>query len=124
MKAFNPKARREYVLTAERALPADQRTVWVLRPLTVFERAAIMDYGHGDGVGGRMRHAGAIEAVRFGVAGWRNLLDESGQAIEPTFDPDGGLARSVIERLPVAAVFELFAAIMSFETLTEADAGK
>lgn len=124
MKAFDPKRRREYVLQAERALAPELRTVFVLKPLSVFDRAAAQDSGNADGIAGKLQNRGALEMARLGLAGWRNLLDESGKAVEPTFDESGALSRDSFALLPMAVAMELFVAVAQFEQLTESDAGK
>jgi hypothetical protein len=66
--AFDPKRRREYVLLRDRALPEEQRSVFIIRLLDVLDRTRVADLRSG----GMPAAAIGIELLRMSLDGWRN----------------------------------------------------
>lgn len=82
--AINPKATFEYVLEADRELPQDQQTVWILGYLTLGERAEIEDgIAFGDAEGRTNYRVGStkLETLRRALRDVRNFVDESGREV-------------------------------------------
>lgn len=132
--AVSTEDRFRYVCQAERGLPAEEQTVFLLRSLTSKE-LALLD----DGIPqvqqgtdlvnvsvGSMLH----KALRAGLTGWENLLDAKGQAVEPEFERCNLLGRNgeflkekSLDRLPREVRKELGNAIYNGSFLTEEDSG-
>ena len=84
--ALDPKATFEYVLTDDRALPEDQRTVFVLRGLTVGEEARVADAMIAS-IPGQEELAfrsgtHQLTVLRYGLRGWRNFKYADGTDVE------------------------------------------
>lgn len=82
--AINPKATFEYVLEADRELPEVDQTVWILRHLTLGERADVEDrIAVGDKEGRTSYRVGSskLETLRRALCGVRNFRDEDGREV-------------------------------------------
>jgi hypothetical protein len=125
---------QDYVLEEERDAegnPAPGATIFHLRTMSADQRAAVEDklvQGAEDtaGVNVNVRQAAqATEAVRYGIGGWSNMVDEAGNAVEPRFKAKGrtqALHDESLDRL-VYVLDELAGAAMRFNKLTEDEAG-
>ena len=84
--AISPRDQTEFVTKADRELPPEQRTVFLLRPLTNVQRKLIEDQSLVmDGASGQaMPRMGSvkIEAVRACLIGCRNFCDVDGSPVE------------------------------------------
>lgn len=90
----------EYVLECDRSLPIDEQTVFLMRPLTVTERADVETKENAlevaDGAKQIFRllpehdPARNLKAVRYGLLGWRNFHDKNGKPVEFGEVKEGG----------------------------------
>ena len=85
MIARTPKLNLEYVLKAERLLSLEEQTVFFLRPLTVGERALLLDqqftFEQGSGIGAYRAGSMQLAIVRACLTGWKNLRNEEGDEV-------------------------------------------
>jgi hypothetical protein len=125
--ALDPKATFEYVLTDDRALPEDQRTVFVLRGLTVGEEARVADAMIAS-IPGQEELAfrsgtHQLTVLRYGLRGWRNFKDANGADI--VFETSKGSPRGVtddcLDRLLPRHRQEIVAVILERGSVTEAE---
>lgn len=133
--ALDPLTSLDYVCIADRDLPEDQQTVWILSPLTARQRAAMDDQyitaratakegsdaetSFGLRIHGR-NHAALVKGLR----GWKNFLDKDGSEVRPTNAPgkNAGLSDQCISRIPDAVRDELAAVILDgFDAGAERD---
>jgi hypothetical protein len=117
LKTINPNTRLRYVLKRERELPAEEQTVWVLRPLTSLDHLEIY---------AKQGAAHAVEQLRRALVNVDNLRGEGGAdgKIAFTVDADGYASRALLERIPLDDLLELAGERSSAETITTDDAGK
>lgn len=88
--AINPRDLIRYVLVADRDLPLEQQTTFLLRPLTNVQRklvedgSLVMDKG-----GSVLPRVGSVklDILRAGLAGWENLRDAEGSEVECKTEP-------------------------------------
>lgn len=117
MLVYNPKKPRRYVLNVEKNLPEEQRTVFLLKVLTVEER----DQLHASFVKAKKENTDNIdymklnrECVSLGLVGWENAKDEDGEEIP--FDKD-----TAFNCLMDDTILSLTLAIKHGSELTEQD---
>lgn len=135
MIALTPRTRHPYVLRRDRALPGDQRTTFMLRSLTVEERAALMDaasaFDQQDHTIRIPAGTQALQTVRAGLVGWQNLKSDVGADVAFATDPERAVLGShkvtpptdtCLERLPFDVVLELANAIREGSQLSDDDA--
>lgn len=133
MIAIDPVSERRYILKAERGLPPEEQSVFILRPLTLRESNAIEDMtvGVGEGDGMTIR-SGSVRtrALEYGLIGWENVLDSKGNEVpfDGTRQKRGGVEfispnSKTLERLPRSVQHELAEAITTGSDLTEEEAG-
>ena len=134
--AINPSESFEFTLRADRSLPEEKRTVFMLRPLSYVERRKIEDMasvveaetGLVRGTVGSINDA----TLRLGLKGWRNFRDAKG--VEVPFELEGkrlGILGSLVdpptlrtlERLHPRDAEELVNAITEVQRVT-VDEGK
>lgn len=133
--ALTPRTRHPYVLRRERGLPAEQRTTFFLRTLTIEERAALMDVSSSYDQEERTIRvpAGtqALSTVRAGLLGWQNLKDEKGADVTFETGPERAVlgghkvappTDACLDRLPLDVLLELANAIRDASTLSDDDA--
>lgn len=85
MITLDPNSTREYVLRDDRSLPPEEQSVFLLRPLTLAQQTAIKDAMASVNASQDIKiNAGTQElhALRFGLAGWRNVRDSKGNQEE------------------------------------------
>jgi hypothetical protein len=111
---------REFIAPSDSALPADQQTVWLLRPLDVFDNAEVAD-AYSDGTGGNMRRL--LTYLRLSLVGWRNFKDESGADV-PFVGLNGRATDEDIRKIPTAYAHELVKAIFEAEAISRKQAGE
>lgn len=117
--ALDPKRVREYVLKAERALPVEEQTVFLLRALTVYDRAELADAYTKDHLAKRL-----IEMVRFTLAGWRNFKRADGTEAPFTLDSAGRPTVECVEQIAQPIMSELVGESLGIEEITPAEVGK
>lgn len=131
--AIDPKGFEPYVCQSDRKLPAEQQTLFRLRTLNArdsghVKQAAIAVFG-----GGKTNGTLELDVIRLGLAGWSNLSDADGNAIEFEVETQTvfGNRRSVVsddclDRLPSFVRAELMAYLLERELqgLTEEERGK
>lgn len=132
MIVVNPGQTRRYVLKEERELPVDKQSVFLLRPLTLAESSKLEDMAVGIGAGNNVTvNSGSvrIQALRFGLAGWENVVDASGNAVEfrSTTKKERGVEivqpdDSIIAMIPPKARLELAEEITNGGSIDEDDA--
>ena len=97
--ALDPKQTFDYVLKAERDLPAEQQTVFELRGLTIAQETAIADaMMHGTAGSsdfGLRQGTTQLMSLRFGLRGWRNFKNADG--VEVAFETQKGAPRHVTD---------------------------
>ncbi len=83
MLARSAKHSVRFVLPEERDLPANEQTVFQLRPLTVLEDQHLRDSFAVVTRSGPMIQTGAarVALLRAGLVGWENLRDEVGAEV-------------------------------------------
>jgi hypothetical protein len=83
MLARSPKQSVRFVLPEERELPANEQTVFLLRPLSVLEDQVLRDSFVLVTKSGPVMQAGAMRValLRAGLVGWENLRDEVGAEV-------------------------------------------
>lgn len=85
MKAVSTQEVFEYVCISERELPEHEQTVFLLSPLDVKQRTrledrtATMSGEDGQQVVNVKVGTVAIETLRYGLKGWKNLTDKNGK---------------------------------------------
>jgi len=116
------KDRREYILQSERDLPPDLQTIWIFRPLTVHQKREIED-NMGLQLTGEGYKAGTFtyKALKYGLAGWKNLKREDGSEVAFKTGGDGLIQDELIGQLPLAVRMELATAIYDLNLLSEVD---
>lgn len=135
MIVVDPGSTRRYVLKAERGLPEEKQSVFLLRPLTLRESSHLEDMAVGIGGSGNSEvtiNSGSvrIQALRYGLAGWENVVDGNGNAVEfrsttkkvkgvEVVQPDD----STIAMIPPACRLELAEEITNGGSLTQEEAG-
>lgn len=131
MIALDPKGTREYVLRADRHLPADQRTVFLLRDLSQRDRVRVLDaHGFADPESGHILAGVGTRthlAVKAGLVGTRDdapIRDARGKAVPFERGADGKVADAWLERVPLVALIELGREIMGASQLEEQTVGE
>lgn len=114
---INPKKLREYVLKEDRELPEDRRPVFLLRPLTMFDRIEMSETYENDEKRLPRKMAHMVQLV---LSGWRNFKDSDGEPLE--FDPEN--PRAAVSCLRLDQMVELFNEVMQAESVTTEDAEK
>lgn len=84
--AINPQEQFEFTTRADKTLSENDpnRTVWLLRPLTRVEHAAIRDFPRHDTLSHQLDvRSGTmeLEVVKAGLVGWRNFRDSAGEEV-------------------------------------------
>ena len=116
MIALSSKQTWDYVLEADRKYPKEKQTRFKLRSLTGAERATFKDVVVNQGF-----YSGLVTAALFGLLGWENLRDASGNKVD--FITDKDTKTGTIENFDVLddAVYEIGRAIVSRSQMEEAD---
>ena len=60
--------KHNYILSADRALPESEQTIWRVMPLTIEHKALI-----GDGARGSKEVTALLACFKYGCIGWENL---------------------------------------------------
>lgn len=138
MLPIDPNQTIEYVPVADRELPVEQRSVFLVRPLTHREDSAIQaKFGGIESDGkGKLRMTGnsgfrAAAALDAGLMGWRNFppgaADNAGFAVASEGKRDETLSRrladATLDRLPADFRIELANVITDGLGVSEADEG-
>lgn len=95
-RALTPRGTFEYVLRADRSLPADSpdRTVWILRNLNLAERTEISDLSASVADSGAAVNVkwGSLQlrTLRYGIVGVRSFRNSAGQEIRCARTKVGG----------------------------------
>lgn len=103
---------REFVAPSESTLPPEQQTVWILRPITVFD-----ELERTKAVGRDTEAAGWLEeyvvfSLRRSLCGWRNFKDAAGVDVP---QPTGFLTDEQIVRIPKKILSEIGTEVFRFE---------
>lgn len=117
-----------YVCRADRALPAEQQTQFLLRPLSSKVVLATQNLR----AGGEMQVGTAmLLALKAGLAGWRNFPDPEGKptpfeqetGVQLVFgvEVDRPVTDATLERVPKDLLIELATAIHTEGKLQDAD---
>lgn len=122
--ALHPDDITEYVSKDDRELPAEQRTVFLLRPIPAIAFARLtrkleaMNSGNDPEL-----LAQAIEAtLKAGLCGWRNFRRATGDEVE--FASEAGVATdTTLAALPFRLAEELFVAILAENKVGGTSAG-
>ena len=94
--AVDPLDQREYVTKADRNLPEDEQTVWLIKPLSARDKmrlddqyiqaSAETDASDQTKTTYSMRlHGRNYAAIKIGLKGWKNLNDASGKPVNANF---------------------------------------
>jgi hypothetical protein len=111
---------REFVAPSDLLLPADQQTVWLLRPLDVFAAAELADSYTTEEA---KWAAKALQMAKLALVGWRNFKNEDGTDL--IFKGFGGRATDDdLRQIPFSIVLELVAEVHRFEWLSRKIAGE
>lgn len=124
--ALDPLEQREYVTKADRELPEDEQTQWILQPLSARDRmqlddqyiAASAETDSSDQTRTKysMRlHGRNYAALQKGLKGWKNFKDASGKPVNANFLGSGGsskLSDTSLSRIPDADRAELAGVIL------------
>lgn len=73
---------QNYVLNAERNLPPNEQTVFLIRPLGARESAEVQDIIILDGENVLNINQMLLERVARGLVGWKNFADSDGKPVE------------------------------------------
>lgn len=119
--AFNRAARVRFVLPEDEALPADQQTVWILRPLTVFETMEL-ESEYGTSVEGTKAARYAVDMLRRALVGWENLKLEDGT--QAPFVAVNGVATDATIEFAQPYLLPLFVRARQMNSVTQGEAGK
>lgn len=123
-----------YVIKAERDLPQEQQTVFLLRPLPASVGMALDNLHEASSSGQVTLRVGdqRVVTLRAGLVGWRNLNDAKGNPVEFSAlhgeRPVMGIvvknpARpEMVDLLPEVVAEELATAIRTFSSFTKDDA--
>lgn len=127
-RAIDPRSTFEYVLKADRELPADSpdRTVWILRRLTAADEAWLQDQIRADAGTMELRITSgtiALETLRRGLVGASNFRDPAGDEV-PAVTEKGRVADRYLDRIDAADRNELCDAISGASRMDAATAGK
>jgi len=109
---------KRFVTESDRSLPEDQQTVFLLRPLTARERAAVQDLSVLDTADNSVKlRVGTIHTltVEKGLTGWSNFRDAAGT--EMLFDAKNVAAN--LDRLSPDDLVEIYGAIADMNTVTK-----
>jgi len=115
--ALDPQERFDFILEAERALPSEQQTVFVLRTLTWGETTTVR----------RMYQQGKTDAdaqdfvLRAALLGWSNFRDASGRTIEFELDKGKPSPKNLDRVDGITWGMELFNEVWKRTHLTEAE---
>lgn len=107
-----------YVCAAERKLPKEQQTVWLIRPRSIADGKAIAQALKDDTV----TH-GSIVALRRCLKGWENFLNADGTPAQAKHDQAGMLTEESIALIPWDVKDEVAGAIMADASFKEATLG-
>lgn len=126
MKALSARVPFPYVPQADRALPKEQQTEFLLRPLSFLERAYVDDESwqfSGDGTAQLMRGTRRRLALLGGLVGWSNF---DGVPFVTEKANVGGVTaerptEATIERIPLDVQQELAEAILDASKLSDGD---
>lgn len=120
----------DYVLEEERDRPENERTTFKLRTLSRKATAIIQDNLVGYDLTGSVLTSrpgtGALTAVKLGLAGWTNMVDDEGQDVRPRFITGKGaqglkvLSPASLDALPQHVIDELGGRIMELNGLGRA----
>lgn len=140
MKALPSQATFRFVPATDRALPIPDQTTFLLRRLTLGERAVIEDMESSETLGQkedgratlhRQRHSFVcqLERVRAGLLGWENFRDENGALLAFQKGPQRLVAGrmqecvsdELLDRIPSEIVYEIERAIFDAARLTDDD---
>jgi len=129
MLAIDPKKDRlEFVPKCDRALPKEDQTVFVCRPLSVSEEALVSDLSryNEDGTLTLNNYQKAVLAFRLAVEGVRNLRDGAGKEVAIDREETGlGLlvSEKFLGRVGTAVVVEVGSTIRKASKIEEDEAG-
>lgn len=119
--AINPTQTFDYVLRADRELPAEEQTVWKLRGLSHRERAQVEDNLATQGGDGQLSFrigSQRLEILKAGLLGFENFLDAEGRPVP--FDRQGAAVHDrTLDRIAEADATELANAITARNSLSE-----
>ena len=124
--ALDPLEQREYVTKADRDLPEDEQTAWILQPLSARDRmqlddqfiaaSAETDASDQTKTTYSMRlHGRNYAALQKGLKGWKNFKDASGKPVNPNFigkDTNRKMTDASISRVSDADRAELAGVIL------------
>ena len=128
MIVIRPQGKREYVLRAERALPKERQTVFILGDLLEKDRVDVMDAvryttdGVVQGLGGAAEKV--HRAVRATLKGWKNVTDSAGAEVEFQSDHEGRATDETLGMIPWDVMEELAAEVLAQRLPNESDLGK
>lgn len=126
MKVVDPKTPFEYVLKAERDLPVEEQSVFMLKRLSAREEAVIQDrLTSRIQTGKDVRtdvHSGTyiLQTLRAGLVGWRNVTDDT-TGSEVAFNEKN--KDGMLDFLPGDVRDELFTKIRGMAEVSEEEEG-
>lgn len=120
VNAFDPNAVVEYIPLADRARPAEEQTVFILKPLDIFAKLDVEEQYKATAEA-KPKHF-ALYYVRKSLVGWRNFKTAAG--VDLKFTLDGGCASDDAIRIAGAFINELFDACVSANAITAEQVGK
>jgi hypothetical protein len=118
--AVNHKPRREFVLLRDRALPEAERTVFILRPLEIFDRTRVSDYRST----GMLPSAVGVEILRMALDGWRNFKLADGTEVVYERGPSGFATDDTLRYISDHDAAEILADAVREEEVTPKQAGE
>lgn len=125
MIVTDPQAERQYVLLAERKLPADKRRRFWHRALTVREEHQALDHGQGQDADGNPRtNIGSLLffVLGCGLTRWENVRDKQGNEVKLERDPRSGKPTDEsLAHLTLGERMEIAKAIEAGSQVTEAE---
>ena len=127
MKALNPKSIIRYVPSCDKKLPESEKTVFVIKPLTVAEES-ILDDAQWRVVNGKREFSFARKAqaaINLALVGVENFFDDEGNKISierEEFEDENGILAikdSFLSRIPKTIRDEIALSILSSMNPTE-----
>jgi hypothetical protein len=134
--ALDPLEARPFICKADRNLPEEDQTVWMVKPLSAKEKMTLEDKHmqasakskKGDEVETTFdirMHKRNYEALNIGLTGWSNFKDGEGNEIpckKTTLRGGVGFADTLLSRIPEGVRGEISEAILEgFDAESERD---
>jgi hypothetical protein len=132
IKGLTLSSVKNYVSTTDPEKGSENETVFILKPLDSFATTFLFDSGvnlMSEGNGRIEVYRMNLEAVRIGLAGWKNFQDGEGNQLEFKTEtlqicgkPYQALSQDLLKLMPFSLVRELAEEIRALGSVTEEEA--